>query len=208
MPGEEPRTWNAIIGSRYSRSTGVQTGQSRLHGVREQNTEYRDQNDPCSEFRLCLIRRRTMRSSDPCLLVSVLRSGGADRDRTDDLKLAKLALSQLSYGPGTTMGRSALRMVGPGRVERPTSRLSGVRSNHLSYEPETRRPFSRATGFRITSPSQSQTGADTARPCVPLAQAFDGRKGNEDGGRPPLCLQRCFRLAVRAVQKTSSLERR
>ena len=27
------------------------------------------------------------------------RSGGADRDRTDDLKLAKLALSQLSYGP-------------------------------------------------------------------------------------------------------------
>ena len=25
--------------------------------------------------------------------------GGADRDRTGDLKLAKLALSQLSYGP-------------------------------------------------------------------------------------------------------------
>ena len=28
-----------------------------------------------------------------------LRFGGAGRDRTDDLKLAKLALSQLSYGP-------------------------------------------------------------------------------------------------------------
>ena len=28
-----------------------------------------------------------------------VRVGGADRDRTDDLKLAKLALSQLSYGP-------------------------------------------------------------------------------------------------------------
>ena len=28
------------------------------------------------------------------------------------------------------------RMVGPERVERSTSRLSGVRSNHLSYEPE------------------------------------------------------------------------
>ncbi len=26
-------------------------------------------------------------------------NGGARRDRTDDLKLAKLALSQLSYGP-------------------------------------------------------------------------------------------------------------
>jgi hypothetical protein len=29
-----------------------------------------------------------------------------------------------------------VQVVGPGRVERPTSRLSGVRSNHLSYEPE------------------------------------------------------------------------
>jgi hypothetical protein len=28
--------------------------------------------------------------------------GGARRDRTDDLKLAKLALSQLSYGPAVT----------------------------------------------------------------------------------------------------------
>jgi hypothetical protein len=27
------------------------------------------------------------------------------------------------------------KVVGPGRVELPTSRLSGVRSNHLSYEP-------------------------------------------------------------------------
>ena len=30
---------------------------------------------------------------------SSLETGGAYRDRTDDLKLAKLALSQLSYGP-------------------------------------------------------------------------------------------------------------
>ena len=44
------------------------------------------------------------------------------------------------------------RLVGPGRVERPTSRLSGVRSNHLSYEPETR-----GYGFRITSPRQSRS---------------------------------------------------
>jgi hypothetical protein len=28
-----------------------------------------------------------------------MSNGGADRDRTGDLKLAKLALSQLSYGP-------------------------------------------------------------------------------------------------------------
>ena len=31
---------------------------------------------------------------------SPLKVGGADRDRTDDLRLAKPALSQLSYSPG------------------------------------------------------------------------------------------------------------
>jgi hypothetical protein len=31
---------------------------------------------------------------------TALNLGGADRDRTDDLRLAKPALSQLSYSPG------------------------------------------------------------------------------------------------------------
>jgi hypothetical protein len=61
-------------------------------------------------------------------------SGGARRDRTDDLKLAKLPLSQLSYGP--SLGNTTPKpVVGLGRLERPTSPLSGVRSNHLSYRP-------------------------------------------------------------------------
>ena len=66
--------------------------------------------------------------------------GGARRDRTDDLMLAKHALYQLSYGPYRAGFRSASssvvqRVVGPGRFELPTSRLSGVRSNQLSYGP-------------------------------------------------------------------------
>ena len=75
--------------------------------------------------------------------------GGARRDRTDDLMLAKHALYQLSYGP-FTRGRLQLeschaifvsppeghtKVVGPGRLELPTSRLSGVCSNQLSYGP-------------------------------------------------------------------------
>ena len=69
------------------------------------------------------------------------KAGGARRDRTDDLLLAKQALSQLSYGPvsrSQTPQRDQIagRMVGLGRLERPTSPLSGVRSNHLSYRPE------------------------------------------------------------------------
>jgi hypothetical protein len=105
-------------------------------------------------------------------------SGGARRDRTDDLLLAKQALSQLSYGPDASqrwqvsVGKSALasqywlarravarggwhrppslrygaaafaalrerRLVGLGRFELPTSRLSSARSNQLSYKPGT-----------------------------------------------------------------------
>ena len=107
------------------------------------------------------------------------QAGGARRDRTDDLMLAKHALSQLSYGPSLgpvaqacvhagasgagedvrPLGCSAHQrrrpvgladltvrrsqpgdgtptMVGLGRLERPTSPLSGVRSNHLSYRPD------------------------------------------------------------------------
>jgi hypothetical protein len=60
------------------------------------------------------------------------RDGGAGRDRTDDLKLAKLPLSQLSYGPVTLF--CTKDMVGLGRLELPTSRLSGVRSNQAELQ--------------------------------------------------------------------------
>jgi hypothetical protein len=82
-------------------------------------------------------------------------TGGADRARTDDPLLAKQVLSQLSYSPPSELwivdyqlpdpstSQSTIRnlkpptLVGLGRVELPTSRLSGVRSNHLSYRPPT-----------------------------------------------------------------------
>jgi hypothetical protein len=60
--------------------------------------------------------------------------GGARRDRTDDLLLAKQALSQLSYGP---VEDALEKVVGLGRLELPTSRLSSARSNQLSYKPLT-----------------------------------------------------------------------
>jgi hypothetical protein len=55
-----------------------------------------------------------------------LLHGGGERDRTDDLLLAKQALSQLSYTP---------EVVGLSGVEPLTSRLSGARSDQLSYRP-------------------------------------------------------------------------
>ena len=53
-------------------------------------------------------------------------AGGGERVRTDDLLLAKQVLSQLSYAP--------IEMVGLGRLELPTSRLSGVRSNQAELQ--------------------------------------------------------------------------
>ena len=59
--------------------------------------------------------------------------GGAKRDRTADLLRARQALSQLSYGPFKNL--APRQLVGLGRFELPTSPLSGVRSNQLSYRP-------------------------------------------------------------------------
>ena len=122
------------------------------------------------------------------------QSGGARRDRTDDLMLAKHALSQLSYSPvgrrssgrgeasqarraAAPRGAVSLRrrmsppafeaprtMVGLGRLERPTSPLSGVRSNHLSYRPE---PVDRAAA-----------AIRGCRSSVPLVRMFEkGKRG-------------------------------
>ena len=65
----------------------------------------------------------------PCPSPGASRRGGGERDRTDDLLLAKQALSRLSYTPA----RLARVLVGQGGFEPPTSRLSSARSNQLSY---------------------------------------------------------------------------
>jgi hypothetical protein len=94
-------------------------------------------------------------------------TGGARRDRTADPLLAKQVLSQLSYGPCAdtslrhiplprTAGQYTLRsdlslgdltLVGLGGLEPPTSPLSGVRSNRLSYRPEVGPTRSRPGGI-------------------------------------------------------------
>ena len=69
-----------------------------------------------------------------------VETGGAGRDRTGDLLNANQALSQLSYSPSCSHAVAApVILVGLGRFELPTSPLSGVRSNHLSYRPVRRK---------------------------------------------------------------------
>ena len=155
--------------------------------------------------------------------------GGARRDRTDDLMLAKHALSQLSYGPFLVQevnvasatarcacvaalrraasqtgakresllgakhrkadrplrppGRSAgwrlnHEVVGLGRLELPTSRLSSARSNQLSYKPQ--------TPSLIDAEAPCQRATVTGR--NPMGSARQrlvrGRRGNEGGAIP------------------------
>ncbi len=132
--------------------------QSSLHDVRQHARRGQSQRRANSFF-LCERAKFITQDCEP--------SGGARRDRTDDLLLAKQALSQLSYGPVpvgshkpvlacravararrspafalTGSGAAAFatlrerRLVGLGRLELPTSRLSSARSNQLSYKPE------------------------------------------------------------------------
>ena len=64
--------------------------------------------------------------------------GGDNRNRTDGLLLARQALSQLSYTPiwcSALASANFKKLVGSNGLEPSTSRLSGARSNHLSYEP-------------------------------------------------------------------------
>ena len=116
-------------------------------------------------------------------LVDEPDAGGARRDRTDDLLLAKQALSQLSYGPlhpiAGAMGtptRRHLRMVGLGRLELPTSRLSGVRSHRLSYRP----PRPKPSKGRARSAGMAHSPLGGARPL-----GLVRKKGYVDGGVPP-----------------------
>lgn len=70
-------------------------------------------------------------------------------------------------------------LVGPGRLELPTLRLSGVRSNHLSYGPMAATALSSRTG--------SGTGSRSRHRCSdPDGRSVDDESGkrNGDGGVP------------------------
>src|SRR6266849_2221222 len=115
MPRDKPRTRDAIIGSRYSDQPVVQTGQSRLHNFKDD--EHAWALGVLTHVRNTDIPSRTLACLGGLPLALRAKPGGADRDRTDDLKLAKLALSQLSYGPRDRRSadrRSAAQAGGPG----------------------------------------------------------------------------------------------
>ena len=114
------------------------------------------------------------------------RVGGADRDRTDDPLLAKQVLSQLSYSP---------IMVGLGRFELPTSPLSGVRSNQLSYRPQSGPMCQKAHSptWLVSCVQSFEDQVEHAeqlrrsRPSMSRSQKPEGLAGREGLIQAPLC---------------------
>ena len=76
------------------------------------------------------------------LRCSSFQNGGGERDRTDDLLLAKQALSQLSYTPDK-------KLVGLDGFEPSTPALSRRCSNQLSYRPWRSGSRIAESGFRV-----------------------------------------------------------
>ena len=105
--------------------------------------------------------------------------GGADRDRTDDLKLAKLPLSQLSYGPELEFWKEAV--VGPDRFELSTPRLSSVCSNQLSYGPA---PAAVRAAPNLKHALRNWL-ANSPASRIAMLESFE-EKRNEDGDEPQI----------------------
>ena len=94
----------------------------------------------------------------------------------------------------TAMSWSPAGLVGPGRLELPTLRLSGVRSNHLSYGPMA------ATAGYETQARDRVTVDHNPYGCV---DDDESGKRNGDGGVPHDVLGAVKRFAMRSVNRTS-----
>src|SRR5439155_11305263 len=70
----------------------------------------------------------------------------------------------------------SIKVVGLGRLELPTSRLSSARSNQLSYKPLT----------RGAAKARSRLTPDASHSAKPLARVRPRRKRNVDGEIPPM----------------------
>ena len=73
----------------------------------------------------------------------------------------------------------SIKVVGLGRLELPTSRLSSARSNQLSYK-----PLTLPEGSDLLARTGSSAGCIAQ--AQPLARVRPRRKRNEDGEIPPM----------------------
>src|SRR6266540_2473357 len=77
----------------------------------------------------------------------------------------------------------SIKVVGLGRLELPTSRLSSARSNQLSYK-----PLTLSLNKERSMPARNRLTPDASHCAKPLARVRPRRKRNEDGEIPPMQL--------------------
>ena len=142
---------------------------------------------PCGRHPISPKRYRNMNLPISRAIDPFAKNGGGERTRTVDLLVANQALSQLSYTPRIRSLTS--EMVGLGRFELPTSRLSGVRSNQLSYRPpfRTNLPTNTARTAAGEPRDIKPSGARAPKPCRRRKRRFPAngareRKGCAGGG--------------------------
>ena len=123
------------------------------------------------------------------ILSSLTTSAGLRRSRTghrtDDLLLAKQALSQLSYGPVSTLSATFQAIFGPGKIQPPGYGLedfelstSGlIRAlNQLSYRPVTRRRPKKERETKAGDPANATLSFSKRNPVFPgESREFPGK---------------------------------
>jgi hypothetical protein len=105
----------------------------------------------------------------------------------------------------------SIKVVGLGRLELPTSRLSSARSNQLSYKPPTREACSRATDLRRMRRTSAAPGACSSAKKEKRRRRNPANGAQRSGDRWPLMFQKRFdRAWIRRsrLAEEPSLERR
>ena len=100
-------------------STGLEPAASGVTGRRYNQLNY----DPVLNVQFALNNKKINRET----IFSRFINGGRNRDRTCDIQLVRLALSQLSYSPEMMAGSTGLEPAASG--------VTGRRYNHLNYDP-------------------------------------------------------------------------
>jgi hypothetical protein len=133
--------------------------------------------------RTCLLARigrpakRTADTAHHAICVSLLRCLVSWWSRTGSNR--RPPACKAGALPTELRPRAQQQMVGLGRLELPTSRLSGVRSNHLSYRPRSGR-----------SPKTCGSQRDQGRVSVPKPSSRPCWEAINDNGREGMCGRR------------------
>ncbi len=129
---DQPSRWKSV---EPARPPAAPSARGRMNRTNRLAKTKRSLVEPARPPAAPSARGRTNRTSRPAKPNGVWWSQTGSNRRPPACKAGALPTELWPRRNSLKTVRHALKMVGPGRLELPTSRLSGVRSNHLSYGP-------------------------------------------------------------------------